>query len=251
MCQNLQLQKLVKYDKSRVRTFLVYPNILTLFVSITNIYNCKRIPMQSHKPPFSILISIILLQVSCKPFDGTKTKIKDSDLFPTEVTFHAPSQNPEGIEYNPQTNTFYLSAINKEPTIIAVGFDSSVKPFNKDKKTHTNASFGLQVDLKNNRLLACENGGKVGNLTIYNLLNGDLQYTVNLSSLLPEKKNYQINDLTVDTHKNIFVTGRLEDVIYKIDANLEPSVFFQKEDFLKPNGIVHHPEGYLLVSFSH
>lgn len=192
----------------------------------------------------------MVFQVSCKPYEGTKTKIKETEIYPEEITFNATGQNPEGIEYNPQTNTFYLSAINKNPSIISVGFDGSVKTFSNDKDAVSRASFGLQVDLKNNRLLACANGQRVGNVTIYNLKNGDLEHTINLSSLLPEKESYQINDLMVDNNNNIYVTGRLEDVIYKIDIKLKPSVFFQKEGFTKPNGIVYHPEGYLLVSFS-
>jgi len=205
-----------------------------------------------HRPKllFSILTLPILFQVACKSYDGNKTKIKESDYYPHQITFHAPGQNPEGIEYNPKTNTFYLSAINKDPQIISVDFDGAVQPFSNDKQTTAFASFGLHVDLKNNRLLACENGGKVGNLAIYNLKNGDLEHTINLSSLLPEKESYQINDLVVDALKNIYVTGRLEDAIYKVDANLKPSIFFQKEGFTKPNGIVYHPEGYLLISFS-
>ncbi|WP_165876125.1 SMP-30/gluconolactonase/LRE family protein [Mariniflexile fucanivorans] len=172
-------------------------------------------------------------------------------IYPDNIIFNAPGQNPEGITFNAKTNVFYLSAINQNPSIITVDFNGNVNTFSNDKDETSRASFGLKTDIKNNRLLACLNGPKIGNLNIYNLNSGELEHIINLSSLLPEKENYQINDLIVDNNNSIYVTGRLEDAIYKIDKDLNPSVFFQKDEYTKPNGIVYHPDGFLLVSYSH
>ena len=208
--------------------------------------------MSLKKPLLKIIVFLSFIQLSCKPHQNKDAdNLAETNKYPETIIFNAPGLNPEGIEYNPENKLFYLSAINQTPSILGVNLDGSSQIFSNDKEHTSKASFGLQVDLKNNHLLACINGPKIGNLNIYNLKSGDLEHVVNLSNLLPEKNQYQINDLAVDDKNNIYVTGRLEDAIYKIDSNLKASVLFQKEGFTKPNGIVYHPDGYLLVSFSH
>ena len=204
------------------------------------------------KLTFNILLVTITIQTSCFSFQSKDSiSLVQRNIYPENIIFHSPGQNPEGITFNATNNTFYLSAINQNPSIISVDFDGNVKTFSNDKNETSRASFGLKTDIKNNRLIACINGPKIGNLNIYNLNSGELEHIINLSSLLPEKENYQINDLIVDNNNSIYVTGRLEDAIYKIDKDLNPSVFFQKDGYKKPNGIVYHPDGFLLVSYSH
>jgi len=208
--------------------------------------------MTFSKLTFNILLVTLAIQTSCFSFQSKDSiSLTQINIYPENIVFNAPGQNPEGIEYNQQSNTFYLSAINPNPSIISVNFDGGVTAFSNDKESPSRASFGLEVDLKNNRLLACVNRKKIGNINIYNLKTGDLEHVVNLSTLLPEKNRHQINDLTIDDKNNIYASGRLEDAIYKIDKELNPSVFFQKDGYTKPNGIVYHPDGFLLVSFSH
>ncbi|MGB5419400.1 hypothetical protein [Algibacter sp.] len=204
------------------------------------------------KLTFNILLVTITIQTSCFSFQSKDSiSLVQRHIYPENIIFHSPGQNPEGITFNATNNTFYLSAINQNPSIKAVDFDGNVNTFSNDKNETSRASFGLKTDIKNNRLIACINGPKIGNLNIYNLNSGDLEHIINLASLLPEKENYQINDLIVDSNNTMYVTGRLEDVIYKIDNELKPSVFFQKDAYTKPNGIVYHPYGFLLVSYSH
>ncbi|OEJ99023.1 hypothetical protein A8C32_07550 [Flavivirga aquatica] len=204
-------------------------------------------PLARSKYQICFLSLTMLFQVSCKTSGGIHNIPK---ILPQQIITAIPGQNPEGIEYNKNKNVFYLSAINKTPSIASVNFEGQAKTFSNDSELKSKASFGLQIDYNNNRLLACTNKGKSGNVHIYSLSTGKLEHTINVSSLSPKSKKHQANDLVVSPKNIIFVTGRLENIIYKINKQLKPSVFFKKEGFNKPNGIVYHPDGYLLVTFT-
>ncbi|RKR12191.1 sugar lactone lactonase YvrE [Maribacter vaceletii] len=172
------------------------------------------------------------------------------DTLPKLIIAKAPGQNPEGIEYDKKRKLFFLSSINKNPAIITLDFKGNVKVFSDEKEKKQGESFGLQIDYKNNYLLACANYlESSSHIAIYNLTSGLLKHTINLSEILPEKKLFQANDLIVDDNDIIYVTGRLENTIYKIDTNLKPSILYQKEGLGLPNGIIYNPKGYLLVSY--
>lgn len=191
--------------------------------------------------------------VSCK---GNQHKKEDAlilstiDSLPSLIIANAAGQNPEGIEFDKSKNLFFLSAINDNPSIITVDFEGNTKVFSNDNGIKSDKSFGLQVDYKNNRLLACTNYKESRNhVAIYNLDSGFLEQNINLSDLLPEKNRFQANDLVVANNNEIYVTGRLENTIYRIDVDLEPSVLFQRENLGLPNGIVYDSDGYLIVSY--
>lgn len=206
--------------------------------------------MLKSKLLFSIAIPLIILPVSCKLQQTNIVHKKKINSYPNQIIFNAAGQNPEGIAFDYNKNNFYLSAINKDPKIIAISLDGIAKVFSNTNTGSSMSSFGLEVDFKNNRLLACENGKISGNLAIYNINTRTLEHSIALTPLLTNKKSYQVNDVAVSLSNDIYVTGRLEDVIYKVNSNLQPTIFFEKEGFSKPNGIVAHLDGYLLVSYS-
>lgn len=186
--------------------------------------------------------------MSCKHFKKNNATTK-KNVFPNQIIAKLPGQNPEGIEFDVNRNLFFLSAINKTPSIATVDLEGNVSIFSKDNGFYANKTFGLQINYNNNNLLACSNNTNSSNLDIYNLTSGLLEHRINLSHLLNKSSLFQANDLIVDDTNTIYVTGRLENTIYKIDSNLKPSVFFQNKDFNHPNGIVYHPDGYLIVAY--
>jgi hypothetical protein len=122
----------------------------------------------------------------------------------------------------------------------------------------------MKVDAKNNRLLVCVSDGnyskystpatfkKMARLISIDLATGKKVMDVNLSKLLPGK--HFANDLTMDDKENIFVTDSYAPVIYKVDAKGSATVF-AKSDLFKSedvglNGILFHPQGYLLVAYN-
>lgn len=178
---------------------------------------------------------------------------------PSSITIKGVAQNPEGIEYDKNDNTFLLSSMNAGP-IVKINTDGSYKPFTSGE-SFPMSNAGLEIDYKNNRLLvACFNGEELmdGNpetkgiayLRIYDLQSGILQQDINLSSLFPGASMYMANDIAVDHSGNVYVTDWFAGVVYKVDMNGNSSVFWQNDTGLQSggNGIDFHPDGYLLVS---
>ncbi len=187
-----------------------------------------------------------------------KEEVKKSEL-PKVIKIEEIAQNPEGIEYDKNDNTFLLSSLNAGP-IIKVHPNGNFKSFTSGESFPLSTA-GLQIDYKRNRLLAAGfNGTELYDgdkttkgtafLRIYNLKTGVLEKDINLSSLLPEAAAYFANDIAVDNDGNAYISDWFARVIYKVDINGKPSVFWINKTGIPsgPNGLDFHPEGYLLVS---
>ncbi len=180
-------------------------------------------------------------------------------LFPDAIEIENIAQNPEGIEFDKNDNTFLLSSLNATP-ILKVNLDGTYKPFTSGEPFPMSTA-GLQVDYKRNRLLATAFNGTelmdndpttkgVAHLRIYNLKTGVLEKDINLSSLIPEANAYFANDVAIDDDGNAYVTDWYAGVVYKVDVEGNPIVLAENETGIKSgfNGIDFHPDGYLLVS---
>lgn len=175
----------------------------------------------------------------------TDKKTEENFKYPDEITFELHAQNPEGIEYNREKGCFLISAINETPNIATTTFTGEIAKFSNSQELNPGASFGLEIDYKNQRLLACTNTSEFAGVVIYNLNNGNLEHTANLSQLLAKGTEFQANDLVVDG-QDVYITGRLENTIYKLNESLESSIFYSGKRLDKPNGIVLK-DGYLIV----
>ncbi|TXG34683.1 hypothetical protein [Seonamhaeicola maritimus] len=202
--------------------------------------------MIGYKRPIQ-LGALLFLTVSCSSKQKQQNTV-DKKESPKYITATLPNQNPEGIEFDKNKGVFLVSAINVNPNIATVGFFGETSQFSKNQGSIPGGSFGLQVDYKNNRLLACTNNDEAAHVAIYDLDRGDLEKLVNLSQILPEGTEYQANDLVV-VGDDIYVTGRLENTIYKVSSDFQPIAFFQREGLERPNGIVYIDKGYLIVAY--
>jgi sugar lactone lactonase YvrE len=215
-------------------------------------------------------ISILLLSFlifSCT--DEKKTEVKketskqankiDSKTFPKAIILNDIAQNPEGIEFDKNDNTFLLSSLNALP-IAKVNLDGTFKPFTSGEKFPLSTA-GLEIDYKRNRLLVAGFNGTelmdndpktkgVAFLRIYNLKTGILEKDINLSSLIPDASAYFANDIAVDGAGNTYISDWYARVIYKVDIAGNASVFWKNETGVPsgPNGLDFHSDGYLLVS---
>jgi len=179
--------------------------------------------------------------------------------FPDIITINNIAQNPEGIEFNKNDNTFFLSSLNATP-IIKVNLDGTYEAFTSGE-AYPLSTAGLQVDYERNRLLVAGFNGTelldgdpttlgVSNLRIYNLETGVIEQDVNLSSLAPDASSYFANDIAVDNAGNAYISDWYAGVIYKVETNGTPSLFWSNNSGVigGPNGLDFHPDGYLLVS---
>ncbi len=202
-----------------------------------------------------ISISVIaLMSISCAGVSH-KTVAPAPDTIKLEDI----AQNPEGIEFNKNDNTFLLSSLNAGP-IIKVSFDGTFKSFTSGEKFPV-SSAGLHIDYKRNRLLVAGFDGTaamdndpttkgISVLRVYNLKTGVIEQDINLSSLAPDANAYFANDTTVDNEGNVYISDWYANLVYKVDINGKPSIFWKNTTGLTgaPNGLDFHPDGYLLVS---
>lgn len=175
------------------------------------------------------------------------------------INFKAPMMYPEGTAYNPAKNIFYISSV-KTGTIGIVDAKGMYKPFYEDSTLKS--SYGMEIDTKRNKLWVCTgdaNYSKFSDSVTYkkmirliglDLNTGRKTDDIDLSNLV-EGKHFA-NDITMDDKGNLYITDSYSPVIYKVDAQQQPSVF-AKSDWFKSidvglNGIEWHPQGFLLVA---
>jgi sugar lactone lactonase YvrE len=175
------------------------------------------------------------------------------------IEFEAPESYPEGVAFDNASNVFYVSSarlgtigkVTKEGKYSAIYSDQSMK-----------STYGLKVHPDGKRLFVCAGDAnyskfstpdtkkKMARLLCIDLKSGKKLADVDLSGLVPGE--HFPNDLAFDKDGNVYITDSFADVVYKVDPKGKASVFSQSE-LLKsagvgPNGIVYHPEGFLIVA---
>ncbi len=163
---------------------------------------------------------------------------------------------PEGVEYDPTAGRFLLGSL-AEGDVFVVEDDGTTTRLIEDDDLL--ASTGLEVDALTNRLLVANadpgafnpfNLNPGASLGIYDLATGARLRMVDLRHLRPGR--HFPNDVAVDDDGNAYVTDSFAAVVYRVTPEGEASVFAQDEQFagglLTLNGIVWHPDGYLIVA---
>ena len=206
------------------------------------------------KKIFILIAGVFVLVTSCKK-DETDTTIN----FPSSIIIEGIAQNPEGIEYNKNDNTFLLSSVNALP-IAKVNLDGTYEPFTSGDPFPLSTA-GLQIDYGRNRLLVAGfNGAELQDndpatkgtsyLRVYNLVTGVLEQDINLSFLASDASAYFANDIAIDADGNAYISDWYAKVIYKVDLAGNASLFWTNETGIPsgPNGLDFNSDGYLLVS---
>ena len=176
------------------------------------------------------------------------------------LNVNVPSLYPEGIEFDPKTGDFLLGSI-RQGAVYRVSASGETLPLVEDDRL--TSVVGIRVDDARQRLWvnnsdygAAERSQEGGAFTIasvgvYDLVSGDPVHFVDLSALRPGEEKFP-NDLAVDQDGNAYVTDSLAAAIYKVSVDGEASVFLTDDAFrgdgFNLNGIVVHPDGYLIVA---
>lgn len=185
---------------------------------------------------------------------------------PETVVFTVPNLYPEGLQYD-ATGGRFLVGSQTAGALGAVADDGTYSVFADDASLVS--TIGLYLDAPRNRVLvAVSDPGynqqrtsaatlrKLARLVIFNLDNGQLVRAVDLGGLRPNYAAHFANDAAVDGQGNIYVTDSFAPLIYKIDAQGTATVLLEDARLGAPagafglNGIVYHPDGYLLVAKS-
>jgi sugar lactone lactonase YvrE len=179
----------------------------------------------------------------------------------TRIEFDALESYPEGITYDKNANVYYVSSAR-------LGTIGKVTPEGKYTVLHADSTlkstYGLKLHPDGKRLFACVADAnyskytnpatrmKMARLIVVDVNSGKRLADTDLSKLIPGK--HFANDLTFDLQGNAYVTDSFAGAIYKVSADGKASVFSQDQQFKTAgtgvNGIVFHPDGYLLVDNS-
>lgn len=164
---------------------------------------------------------------------------------------------PEGIEYDPTQGRLLSGSLN-EGSVFHWHADGTLEAVVTDEDLVS--SVGIQVDTDRNRLLvtnsdraAFQGGPGQAMLGIYDLASGERQAMADLAALdteAGEDAGFFANDVAVGNDGTAYVTETMQNVLYRVSPDGEASIFhrFEPREGLGLNGIVHHPDGYLLVA---
>jgi sugar lactone lactonase YvrE len=208
----------------------------------------------------TILISAFsILFMAC---DSEKKTGETSVSIKSQYTITDTGLYPEGIDYDSKNEKFLFSSLQKG-AIYTMNTKGEVSVFATSSKLVLPT--GVYADEVRNRLIVANadlgisqrstagSAGSVATVSIFDLTSGELIKEIDLKSFTPNTGSCP-NDIAVDTNGNIYITDSFSPIIYKLDKNYAASVFatnilFQpKPNEFGLNGIVFHPDGYLLVA---
>ena len=184
---------------------------------------------------------------------------------PAVVTFTQAGLYPEGVQYDAPNSRFLVTSLTTG-RVGQVKDDGTYSPAFPDDPMLVSA-IGIYLDEPRNRVLVAISDpranaarttaatqGKLARLAIFNRSAPTAApVVVELGTLRPNVGHFA-NDIAVDAQGNAYVTDSFSGIIYKVDATTNAaSVFLEDARLAAPagmfglNGIVFHPDGYLLA----
>jgi len=174
------------------------------------------------------------------------------------LVLRRPALYPETIEYDVAHDRFLVGSF-REGGVYRVDSQGAVSRLVDDPRLCS--VLGIAVDAARGRLWAVNSDlgasarpsvagpRKLAAVGVYDLSTGAALDYIDLARLFPGE--HLLNGIAVDGDGNAYVTDSFAPVIYRIDAHGRPSVFLHDERFagkgINLNGLVVHPDGYLLV----
>lgn len=209
-----------------------------------------------------LLIFLFIISFHCKKEEKTEKQEQPKEIkLPSIIKVEKQGLYPEGVTYDSEGKRYFISSL-REGVVLEVKNDGTFKKFIEDGKLVSTIS--VKVDQKRDRLLVCnsdpgvgvktskETQKKIAGLGIFDLKTGKKIKYYELEKLNPNDAAQFCNDMTVDSDGNIYITNSFAPVIYKVSKDGKASIFLQNDRFLGEgfnlNGIVYHPNGYLIVA---
>lgn len=175
------------------------------------------------------------------------------------ITFRSNELYPEGIAYSKKQDVFFVSSLHYGK-IGKVTHKGVYTEFIDDKDLIS--SIGIHVNEKLNLLYVCVSDPgvsvktdastqlKLAKLIAYDLTTGKRKFVADLGALNTTGGNFA-NDVDFDELGNTYVTNSASPIIYKVTKLGVASIFATSDNWKKEgfnlNGIIVHPNGYLIV----
>jgi hypothetical protein len=175
------------------------------------------------------------------------------------IPFNSNELYPEGIAYSKKQDVFFVSSLHYGK-IGKVTRKGVYTEFITDKDLVS--TIGIHANEKANLLYVCVSDPgvsvntsaatqmKLAKLFAFDLTTGKRKFVADLGALNKDAGNFA-NDVDFDSQGNTYVTNSASPIIYKVTKNGIASVFATNENWKKEgfnlNGIVVHPNGYLIV----
>lgn len=174
------------------------------------------------------------------------------------LTVRRPALYPETIAYDGARSRFLLGSL-REGAIYAVDAQGAVSPVVNDPRLCS--VLGIAIDAQRGRLWAVNadlgaslkpsgvGPKQLAAVGVYDLATGaPLQY-VELAQLAPGA--HLVNGIALDQDGNAYISDSFSPVIYKVDVQGSAELWLEdarfRGDGINLNGLVVHPDGYLLV----
>jgi hypothetical protein len=174
------------------------------------------------------------------------------------LVVHQPALYPETIEYDAARDRFLLGSF-RGGAIYAVKRDGSAAVVVADPRLCS--VLGIAVDPVRNRIWAVNSDlgasakpsaagpKKLAAVAAYDLVTSQPLLYVDVAPL--HEGPHLLNGIALDAAGNAYVSDSFSPVLYKVDVSGQASVFLQSEQFvgdgINLNGLVAHPDGYLLM----
>lgn len=219
-----------------------------------------------HLAPAAVLLSLLLS--ACTKED--KPTVPAPLVAPAAVTFTQAGLYPEGVQYDAANTRFLVSSLTTG--LIGQVKDNGAYTLAFISDPRVVSAIGLHLDESRNRVLvAVADPGanpartttatlrNLAQLAIYNRSSPETPpVVVELGARAPAYPNHFANDIAVDKQGNVYVTDSFAPIIYKVDAVTNTASVFLEDAHLGTsnvgafglNGLVFHPDGYLLVAKS-
>ena len=179
-----------------------------------------------------------------------------ADLLPASIVAERGGFIPEGVEYDMRNGRLLTGSLS-EGSVFQIHDDGRVTALVTDPDLVS--SVGIEADEPRDRLLVANadrsvfQGGGTGQamLGVYNLTSGERIAMVDLAAVADAGDDavHFANDVAVADDGKAYVTDTRALILYEVDTEYGASVLHRFEDGgAGPNGIVHHPGGYLLVA---
>lgn len=200
--------------------------------------------------PLATLFAGMILTIGCISIEPT-----------TRIEFSAPDSYPEGIAYDSIQHTYYVSSA-RTGTIGKVSPQGAYQPLHVDSTVKS--TYGMKIHPDGKRLFVCVSDAnysrytspdtrkKMARLISIDLATGKRLSDIDLSDLIPGE--HFANDLTFDNDGNAYITDSYAHAVYRVSPDGRASVFSKSPLFVTEgiglNGIVFHPDGYLIADNS-